>query len=74
MILLKCRNCGTTLKLNAAARARILATLKRPAQRHIVECPCGAYQWVLGAGRSLQKPCNAKYKSRGESNLDMSIG
>lgn len=73
-MILECRNCGTSVELDAAEKARILATLKRPAQRHVVECACGAYQWVLGACLSVQKPCKAKYKSIGESKLDMSIG
>ena len=46
---LECRECGRVVVLDSAAQAKIIAELKLPAQRKLIDCPCSRFQFVLGA-------------------------
>jgi hypothetical protein len=50
---LTCHECGRVTILDAEAQRKILAELKLPAQRKIIDCSCGRYQWALAAGPKL---------------------
>ncbi len=47
-LVLTCRACGHTITLDHTAQTKILAELRLPSQRKILDCQCGAYQFVLG--------------------------
>jgi hypothetical protein len=54
---LECRECGRAMVLDASAQAAIVKELKLPAQRKLIDCTCGRFQFVLGA--EVRKRCAA---------------